>query len=127
MKLALLLTVGLVGLAACGRGTVDTTKDVYDDSEAPEYQIYRVNEEERKIPWRDVPEGRRWLSRIDEDSHLPWTVYKTRVPIVKSEVWAHDKDGNPVDPAKGKVWDGRFMETGLNPKHVRTGILGERH
>jgi hypothetical protein len=103
MKLVLLLTVGLVGLAACGRGTVDTTKDVYDDSEAPEYQIYVVNGEERKIPWKEVASTYgRGSSTKTKDSHLPWTVYKVRVPIVKVEIWAHDKDGNPMDPAKAR-------------------------
>ena len=126
MKLVLLLTVRLVGLAACGRGTVDTTKDVYDDSEAPEYQIYVVNGEQRKIPWKEVA-SHAWFIDEDEDSHLPWTVYKVRVPIVKVEIWAHDKEGNPIDPDKGKVWDGRFIKTGLNPKHIMTGFMGERH
>lgn len=122
MMRAAWMLVALLGLSACKRGTVDTTKDVYDDSEAPEFQIYELNGTTTQIPWKDVPEGGRWITERDGKSG-----YKVRVPIVRSIVWAHDKDGNPVKPAgRGTVWDGRYQEIGLNPKYVRTGIMGER-
>lgn len=116
----------LMGLGACKRGTMDTTKDVYDDSDAPEYQIYEVNGEVKKIPWNEVPEERRWFTE-PADSKLPWKTYKVHVPIVSILITAKDKDGNPVDPDGKQVWDGRFLWRGLNPSHSRTGILGNRH
>lgn len=112
---------GLLGLSGCRRGTVDTTKDVYDDSDAPEFQIYELNGTTTQIPWENVPVGRRWLSEGDSDGGYKW-----RVPIVRVEVTANDKDGNPCEAVKGKVWEGYSQEIGLNPKYVRTAMLGER-
>lgn len=122
MMRAAWMVVALLGLSACRIGNVDTTKDVYDDSDAPEYQIYVVNGTTTQIPWKDVPLGRQWLSQGSPDG----SGYTVHVPIVRVEVWANDKDGKPVEPGKGDVWDGRKEEIGLNPKHMRTGILGRR-
>jgi len=118
--------VALLGLAACKRGNVDTTKDYYEDSEAPEYQDYEVNGSAQRIPWNEVPPGRRFSVRKEQGKDGVWRAV-VRVPIVRIVITTHDKDGNPVDPASDKVFDGRFIEHTLNPEYTRTGIAGSRH
>ena len=120
-----MLFIVLMGLAACKRGTVDTTKDVYEDWEAPAYQIYVLNGEETRIPWKEVPEGRQWIFQVDDDSVLPGKRYKYRVPIVRVEIVSLDEDGHPVPPEQ--AWGTRSIRHGLNPKHVETGIGGKQH
>jgi len=116
--------LALLGLAACKRGNVDTTKDYYEDSEAPEYQDYILNGVETRIPWKDVPESRRYSITMSSDGLL---TVKARVPIIKIVVLAHDKEGKPVDPREQEAWDGRYVEYTLNPKYELRGILGSRH
>jgi len=116
----------LLGLAACKRGNVDTTKDYYEDSEAPEYQDYEVNGNMQRIPWKEVPENRRYLTTEEKGKDGVWRDV-VRVPIIRVEIQTLDKDGNPVDPKSDKVVEGRGAKYGLNPKHVQTSILGGRH
>ena len=127
MRAVLVVAVlGVLGLSACKR-TVDMTKDVYDDSDAPEYQTYVVNGTTTMIPWDEVPPGRQWFTEKDTTSILPWVQYRVHVPIVRVDITALDKDNKPVDPGSGKVWQGGMSEKGLNPRHTRCALLGNAH
>ncbi|MFO0591369.1 MAG: hypothetical protein U0441_27725 [Polyangiaceae bacterium] len=125
MRIAALMLGVLFGLSACKRGEVDTTKDVYSDWDAPEYQLYVVNGTTTQIPWDEVPEGRQWFTEKDTTSILPWVQYRVHVPIVRVDVSALDKEGNPVDPKSGDVWQGGQSERGLNPRHMRCTLMGK--
>jgi hypothetical protein len=110
-------------LINCGRkaGTVDTTKDVYEDSEAPKEQIYEVNGVATTIPWEKVPPKDRW-----EIDYAPGGKgFKSRVPIIKIMVLSWDKDGHPVPPENGYRVE-TTHET-LNPKYWRHILYDKGH
>lgn len=95
------------------RGPVDTTKDYYDDSEAPEYQVRIRNGVETRVPWDAVPEEYRYFTSFEADSVFP----TQRIPIVKIEVTTFDEDGKPDE--RERPYGIVTVETGLNPRHVR--------
>jgi hypothetical protein len=104
----------------CGklRGNVDTTKDYYDDDEAPEYQVQVVNGVETKVPWAAVPEGARYFTELDPTTGK----LRVRVPIVRSITTSLDAERRPVPTDKAFYFV--FEEVGLNPKHHRNAIGG---
>lgn len=135
------LGVALVALAGCradpardgaegqtapeiqGRGrstTVDTTKDVYEDSEAPKVLVYVENGVAEEIPWEKVPPESRWLTAWNEDG-----TYKHRVPVVRVEMTSTDKQGKPVPSNQG--WEVNGITYGLNPKYVVHSYYGNAH
>lgn len=111
-------------LLGCGRkaGTVDTTKDVYEDSEAPKAQIYEFNGVATSIPWEQVPPKDRWSIDYAPDGKT----YKSRVPILKITVHAWDKDGRPVPP-NGKGYRVEVTKETLNPKYWSHSLYDEGH
>jgi hypothetical protein len=116
-----MLAAPLSGCRSEGRtATVDTTKEIYRDDEAPKVQVYVVNGAAEEIPWEKVPEGSRWMFAMNEDG-----TFKFRVPIVRVEISSRDKDGRPV-PAKQGVEVNR-VTYGLNPQHVMHTYYGNKH
>ena len=103
-------------------GTVDTTKDVYEDSEAPKEQIYVFNGETTVIPWEKVPPADKWAVDYQADGKS----YKSRQPILKITVLAWDKEGHPV-PRNGKGFRVEVSKETLNPKYWSHTLYDERH
>jgi hypothetical protein len=110
---ALVALVAALVLYLFVRGPVDTTKDYYDDSEAPEYQVRIRSGVETRVPWAEVPEDSRYFTSFEADSVLP----TQRIPIVKIEVTTFDENGKPDD--RESPYGIVTVETGLNPRHVR--------
>lgn len=100
------------------RGNVDTTKDYYDDDEAPEYQVRILNGHEERVPWAKVPEASRYLIEYDPKTLKP----KVRVPIVKWTCTSRDAQGRPVPMEEAYRFE--YEEVGLNPKHHLHGSGG---
>jgi hypothetical protein len=111
-------------LINCGRraGTVDTTKDVYGDDEAPKEQIYEFNGATTVIPWEKVPPEDRWSIDYEQGGKG----YKSRQPIIKITVLAWDKEGRPV-PRDGKGYRVEVTRETLNPKYWSHILYDERH
>lgn len=107
------------GRSQVGGGSVDTTKDVYTDEEAPSYQVQVLNGVETQVPWDQVPEGSRWFY-VQEHG-----VIKTRVPVVRDEITSVDRSGHPVPVKDGYEINGIKYE--LNPKYVMTTYYGNAH
>lgn len=112
----------LAGAGACSGGTVDTTKDYYEDSEAPPFQEQISNGETKLVPWKDVPEPSRFIVEWDDP---PRDRPKVRVPIVKVVTTSLDEKNRPV-PIEKAHWY-QVKEYGLNPKYERRGMGGSKH
>lgn len=121
--MAMMLAVAPVsGCRSQGKAaSVDTTKDVYRDDEAPAFQLYVVNGVEERIPWARVPESQRWLVEWEQDGQH----FKHRVPIVRIEISSRDRTGKPVPEKEGYEING--MSYGLNPKYYRHAYYGHAH
>jgi hypothetical protein len=116
-----MLAAPLSGCRSEGRtATVDTTKEIYRDDEAPKVQVYVVNGAAEEIPWEKVPEGSRWMFAMNEDG-----TFKFRVPIVRVEITSRDKQGHPVPEKQG--WEVNGMLYGLNPAHWQHVYYGNAH
>jgi hypothetical protein len=116
-----MLAAPLSGCRSEGRtATVDTTKDIYRDDEAPKVQVYVENGVVEETPWEKVPEESRWLFAMNEDG-----TYKFRVPIVREEITSRDKQGRPVPAKQG--WEVNGVTYGLNPKYFKHTYYGQAH
>jgi hypothetical protein len=124
MHKGIAIAAAAVMLITCGRkaGTVDTTKDVYEDSEAPKEQIYVFNGETTVIPWEKVPPADKWAVDYQADGKS----YKSRQPILKITVLAWDKEGRPV-PRNGKGYRVEVTKETPNPKYWSHSLYDERH
>lgn len=120
---AMLAAAPVSGCRAQGKAamTVDTTKDVYGDDEAPAFQINVVNGAEERIPWDRVPEAQRWLVAWKQNSDE----FEHRVPIVRVEISSRDREGRPVPPKDG--YSVNVVEYGLNPKYFKHTYAGKAH